>query len=459
MVSTSPSSNPAVRVVAEPRPASAPTPLEILLELIRRARSAQSVTALRFIAVNDSHLLAPFQQSALWLSTEGITALSGLTEIEANAPYVQWLNRVCAVLPTDKPTLVATGDLPAELQSSWSEWLPAHALWVPFGYGGERAGGLLVVRDLPWREIELRLFHEWLQTWFCAFRALSHPTWFSRAVRRIRSAPQTAWRRRILVALAAAAVLLYPVRLSVLTPGELVPANPIAVRAPFDGVVKTFFVHSNDAVKEGQPLFAYDDAQLASRLQVAEESWRTAAAEQRQYNQQAFNDAKARGALSAARGNVEEKRLELEFLRSQLERSKVLAPHDGIVFVDDASEWIGRSVAAGQRILRLAEPSDKEIEAWLPVSDAIELSSHAPAKLYLSASPLSPVSANVRTIGYEAIRRPDGHYAYRVRAALDGPTTHRVGLKGTVRLTGSRVPLAYWALRRPLAALREFVGL
>ncbi len=54
---------------------------------------------------------------------------------------------------------------------------------------------------------------------------------------------------------------------------------------------------------------------------------------------------------------------------------------------------------------------------------------------------------------------PDGQYAYRVRATLEGETAHRVGLKGTAKLQGDWVPLAYWMLRRPLAALRGLAGL
>ena len=254
-------------------------------------------------------------------------------------------------------------------------------------------------------------------------------------------------------------IALIPVRLSVLAPAELVPANPVAVRAPLDGVIKTFFVRSNDAVKVDQPLFAYDDAVLSTKLDVATEALRTTEAEQRQLGQLALTDAKARGALAAAKGAVEEKRLEVEFLRGQLERNRITAPRDGIVFIDDANEWIGRPVVAGQRILRLAEPQDKEVEAWISVGDAIALPENAPVRLYLSASPLSPVAARVRTIAYEATRRPDGIFAYRVRATIEGSSEHRVGLKGTARISGGRVPLIYWVMRRPIAAVRTYFGI
>lgn len=447
-----------------PSPHVAPVaahPLEILVELVRRARTAENLVALRFIAVNDSHLLAPFQQSALWSHERGIEALSGLVEVEANAPYVRWLGRVCASLAPSRPRLLGKADLPADLAEEWEQWLPAHALWIPCdgGTGSSWSGGVLFARELPWREIELRLFAEWIPTWACIYQAGSKPTLATLVGRSLRRVPRVLRRRPLLWTAALAAALLVPVHISVLAPGELVPAHPVAVRAPLDGIIKAFHVGTNEAVKQDQPLFSYEDATLTSRLDVAIEALRTAEVEERQFGQQALFDQKARGALSSAKGNVEEKRIEVEFLRQQLERNKVFAPRSGVAFVDDTNDWIGRPVVAGQRIMRLAEPDDKEIEAWLPVADAIVLPEHAEVRLYLNASPVAPVAGRLRYVSYEALRRPDGHYAYRVRATLVGKTEHRVGLKGTVRLAGRSVPLIYWMLRRPLAAAREFAGI
>ena len=53
-------------------------------------------------------------------------------------------------------------------------------------------------------------------------------------------------------------MLLFPVRLSVLAPAELVPAHPEVIRAPIDGVIGQFHVQPNQAVKKGQLLFQID---------------------------------------------------------------------------------------------------------------------------------------------------------------------------------------------------------
>lgn len=46
---------------------------------------------------------------------------------------------------------------------------------------------------------------------------------------------------------------------------------------------------------------------------------------------------------------------------------------DGIALFDDPTEWIGKPVTTGERIMRVAAPEDVEVEAWLPVGDAVPL--------------------------------------------------------------------------------------
>jgi hypothetical protein len=443
-----------------------PQPIAILLELSRHARHVRNPAELLFLAVNDSHSLAPYRQAAVWLDNS-VKTLSGVVQIEANAPYVHWLARLFKTLEEIKmqPRSIAANDTPGELAAEWDEWLPHYGLWVPFSAEGE-VGGVLFARDIPWRENEIALLSEWIDVWSHAYRALVQPkqtfplrlrVWGSKSVATQEKRPL--WRKPSLWwALLGAGIAFFPVRLTVLAPGELAPANPAVIRAPLDGVLETFFVKPNQMVKSGDPLIGFDRASLASKLDVASQGLLTTEAEYRQSAQQAVSDTKPKALLATLQGKMEERRAEVDFLRGYLERARVTAPQDGVVLFDDPSEWIGRPVSTGERIMRIAAPNDVEVEAWLPVGDAIPLASDAPVKLYLSASPLSPISATLRYAAHDAIQRPDGSYAYRVRARLDSETAHRVGLKGTVKLSGESVPLIYWVLRRPLAMIRQAVG-
>lgn len=447
-------------------------PLILLLDLARRARAAGSDEELAFLAVNDTRALAAYRQAALWCAAGGTRTLSGVVQIEANAPYVQWLNRVCRHFHDQGggSRTIAAADLPADDAAEWSEWLPEFGLWLPFAGRREDeatdAGGWLLAADHPWPEESIALLQEWLDTWRHAW--LSRHTsprrsWAGlkrRALVWLAPVESLPWwkQRRARIAATVAALLLLPVRLTVLAHGELVPANPAVIRAPLDGVVGQFHVRPNEKVKAGQALFGFDEAPIAARLEVASQAQATAEAEYRQFAQQALTDSRSKAQLAILLGKIEEKRAETDYLRGQLERSRVVAPQDGIALFDDPSEWIGKPVQTGERIMRIAAPGDLEVEAWIPLGDAIPLPEQASVSLYLAASPLASLSARVRYMAHDSVLRPDGTYAYRLRARLESGTDQRVGLKGTAKVHGGWVPLAYWMLRRPLATVRQTLG-
>ncbi len=428
-----------------------------LLTLLHRARETADPAALQFIVTNDTYLVAPYRQAVLWRADRGVVTLSGVAQVERNVPYVQWLLPLCKTLAMRPPGTVDAAGLPAALTADWDAWWPAQALWLPFGTPGHpAAGGMLLARDEPWAEHEVALLADWVAHWHLIDLAQStqrrrQPLRWGRTLR----APLTIGA----TAFAVAALGSLPVHLSVLAPGELVPSNPVAVRAPMDGVVQRVLVKPNETVRRGQPLFAFDDMALASRRTVAAQALATAETELRQTDQQSLYDNKARANLPAARGNVAEKRAELAMINQQLGRSQVLAPADGIALFDDPAAWTGKPVVTGERVMRLAAAEDKEIEAWVALGDAIPLPPGAKLRFYLSASPTESIGATVRYMAHEAQRRPDGQQAYRVRATLDAATPQRIGQKGTARLEGEEVKLGYWVMRRPLAAVREFFGL
>lgn len=443
-------------------------PLLILLDLNRRARRAADLDELAFLAVNDSRAVATYRQAVLWFAKSGVKTLSGVVQPEANAPYVHWLNRVCRSFCQQASTefmLVSARELPEPEAAEWQEWLPEHGLWIPLNGGAAQEsnpGGLLFAAETSWTDTQIALLREWVDAWQHAWQAKVHsqswPWWhLGRSVVASSATKPWWWRPRILLLVAAAIVLLIPVRLSVLAPGELVPANPATIRAPLDGVIGQFHVLPNQKVHAGQALFGFDEASLAARRDVATQGLATAETEYRQFATQ--TDSKSKAQLSQLLGRIEEKKTEASFLDEQLERTRVVSPVDGIALFDDPTEWIGKPVQAGERVMRIATPGDVEVEAWLAIADAIPLAEGAKITLYLAADPLTSIPARLRYMSHDAVARPNGTYAYRVRARLEAGTELRVGLKGTAKLYGSRVPIAYWILRRPLATVRQYLGI
>lgn len=442
--------------------------LATILELCRKARRAADAAELEFLLVNDTHHLSPYRQAALWSADQGVLALSGLVDVEANAPYAQWVAALCRSLAVSHaaPAGVTADDVDDALATDWHDWLTAYAGWFPLKVEGGRVElALLLARDFDWGDREILLMSEWLEAWefaYASHRRGQRPSLRTRLARAIgRSDPGRPWYRqkRVLLAAACALVLLMPVRISVLAPGELVPHQPATLRAANDGVIDTIFVRPNQYVRQGQPLFRIDTALTASRRDAALEAVAAAEAEYRQTMQRALFDDTAKAQLAVIAGKLEQQRAEAAYLEEQYQRSTTTAPRAGIVIFDDPDELVGRPFVTGERVMRIANPSDAEVEAWVNIGDAIPLRQRSDVKLYLDARPLAPVEAELRYFSHEAVERPDGSFAYRIRARITEGTNNRIGLKGTAKLYGSWVPLSYWMLRRPLAAIRAAIGI
>jgi len=440
-------------------------PLLSLIGLGQKARQAESLDELGFLLVNDSKVLSGYRQALLWWQDQGVMHLSGVVMPERHSPFMQWSARLCEYL-SGQPDLafktLQVLDLPQALQEGWGRWMPVQVWWLPLKIGA-MSGGLLVADDAldPQR---LPLWQEWVAVWSLAADRLARVDGQSLMgamrhwLRQHRQQPQSWHKSRLLWATVALFLLLvFPVRLTVVGQGELVPREPVVVRAPLDGVLHEFHVSPNQLVKQGDALFSYDNDVIRSRLLVAQQTLATAQAEYRQAAQSALTDARAKFQIASLVGKVQEKQAELKFLTEQVSRTTVTAPQAGVVLFDEVSEWIGKPVQTGERVVRIADPADVELEVWINLADAVPLQAGDEAKLFLAANPLDSLAAEVRWVGYEAQPRPDGTFAYRLRARLSGKSAFMVGAKGTARVSAGRVPLAYWLLRKPLAVLRGYL--
>lgn len=459
--------------------------LVALLYLGRRAREAAALAELGFVAVNETHALLPYRQAALWLdgirpATGQVVALSGVASIEGNAPYVMWLAALFrSILPIEQSPLqrVDPSKLSDELAREWPQWLPAHVLLLRLPPQKMFRGGiLLLAREQDWTENTLSLLPEWGSLLAQAYSSHTPNTVYSH-LRRWHAhwangesestgqgfiADTRRWLARLSLLqmglMLMILVALLPVRLTVLAPAELVPLKPAVIRAPMDGVVDKVLVIPNQSVKKGDVLFEFDRVSLESRLQISISALATSQAEYRIRAQRALFEPESKAQLAVIQGQIEERRAEVDYLKSLSGRATVIAPQDGVALFGDATEWVGRPVLTGERVMVLADPNAAEVEAWLSPGDAVPLEMGSSVKVYLNADPLVPLQARLRYVAHEPIARPEGHYAYRVRAELLPGEQGRVGLKGTAKLSGGRVLLGYWVMRRPLAQARSWLG-
>lgn len=108
--------------------------------------------------------------------------------------------------------------------------------------------------------------------------------------------------------------------------------------------------------------------------------------------------------------------------------------------------------------MEIADPNQAELRIELAVGDAIDLAPGAQVALFLDSDPLQRHLARLERSAYEAQPTAAGQLAYRLDARFDDAAP-RIGLRGTAKIFGDRAPLALYLLRRPLAGLRQSVGL
>lgn len=429
-----------------------------LIQLTHRAREASSVEALGFVMVNETLNLVPYRQAALW--TEAglgrVAAVSGLPQADPNAPYLQWLTLLCRALSRQHETVTAldAAQAPGNAGEDWADWLPTHALWLPLkSPAGQNEGGLLLARDAAYSEHELAALTELVHAYGHALAAFQP---HERLGARLKTALRPGkLQRRILAGLALACLI--PVKLTVLAPAEVTPRQPFLVRAPLDGVIDRFYVEPNQRVAVGTPLFNLDTAALQTRRAVAQRAYDTALEEYRQSAQLAVTDDESRLKMALAQGELEQKALELQYMTEQLQRVQVKAERAGVAVFGDVNDWQGKTVSIGEKVLLLADPGKVELVARMPAAEQIGLDVGDTITLYPNASPTESFDARIVGVSYSAEETEQGVLAYRVRATFLHDTP-RLGLRGTARLSGQWVPFIYYALRRPIATVRQWLG-
>jgi hypothetical protein len=353
------------------------------------------------------------------------------------------------------PRRIGASDLSGGLGEDWSEWLPAHGLLLPLVIEpGRTLGVLLLAREQPWNEGEAHLLQELGDGYAYAWAGF---------IGRRRSLAARLWGGRRFLKLAAAAALIgsmwLPITLSALAPSEVVAFEPTVVRAPLDGVVDHFDVQPNEPVSQGQKLLELDPRAIANKLEVANKALAVSEAEYRQAAQSAVFDDKSRAQLAVLKGKMDQRRSEVTYAQSLLSRIHVTASRSGLAIFEDPNDWIGKPVTIGERLLDIADPSQAELEIWLPVADAITLKPGAAAEFFLNVAPNAPLGAKLRQASYEATLGPGNVLGYRLKATLDDAAhPPRIGLRGTAKIYGEKVTLFYYLARRPLASVRQLVG-
>lgn len=432
--------------------------LTLLLQLERRARQAVA-QELPYVLVNETSELIHYRQAVLWRKDSGrVEAVSGVAKPESNSPYLLWLKRLFDFLGkserAQKIFPFTSQDLPSDLSSDWSEWLPNHGLWLPLSSPSGNRYILTLYREDNWQEGELHLLSYLVEAYGHAYALIEA------------AKPPIPWVERLKVRktqlILGGLILLalfFPIKQSVLAEAEVIPIKPHMVRAPLEGIVETFYVLPNESVKVGQKLFSLDKAELISRLEVGKEKRDSAKTEYLQKNQEAMLDPKVKHELAGLKSKWEQEAADVEYVKYLLQRCDVTATIAGVTVFDDPNDWLGRPVKQGEKILAVANPTSVELEIRLPMEDLIVLEPGDEVLFFSNITPHKPLEAKLNYFSYRASPTPADVMAYRLKATFtEQEEFPRLGYHGTAKLYGNRRPFLLWLLRKPIHTVRIWLG-
>lgn len=446
--------------VAVPKSTSVTT----LLQLERMVRAAGTREELQFLVVNETRRLLSYRQAILLIpSTRTAThadacAASSVPVLDRTVPLVQWTERLSGHLQKESTNReirrIVESDCPEELRTDWKEFTAGYGLWCPLKHPDQQVIGFLwLTRDQPWLEHEVTILERLGEAYAYAWRAIMP----SKALHwRWSMSRTTTW----LLAVGVLGGLAIPVPMSTLAPAKIVAKAPLIVSAPMDGVIADISVLPNTMVSKGDVLFTYDDTTFRSDYQVAERNLDVAMAQYRRAAQGSFVEAEHKADVPLLKAEVELRETERNYAYERLARVEVKAEQAGLLLYTDKSDWIGKPVVVGQRIMELADPRRLEVRIDLPVEDAIVLHEGADVTLFLNATPFSSVPVRVSHASYHAEVLPNNMLAYRVMAQLgEEASEFRIGWQGTAKIYGEHVTLFTYLFRRPISAIRPWIGL
>ncbi len=257
-------------------------------------------------------------------------------------------------------------------------------------------------------------------------------------------------------------LMFVPVKLTVLAPLEVVPKDPFIITSPLDGAIKSINTKPNQAIKKEELLVELEDIELNNKYMIAQKSLNVTQAQLFTAQQGSFLDKEQKNMILQLQSQVNLKQAELQYIKSQLDKTKIYASKEGVAIIQNPNEWVGKPVVTGERILLIANEKSVELKIMLPVSESIFIRNNAPIKAFFDNDPLNSWNAKIKNITYKPTITQQGELSYEINADfVDNKNklyTPTIGLRGTAKIYSDEVSLFFYLFRKPITTLRQFVG-
>ncbi|MEM5530355.1 efflux RND transporter periplasmic adaptor subunit [Gammaproteobacteria bacterium AS21] len=425
-----------------------------LLQFEADIRRCVKKEELIFHLANQLNRLIPYEQVFVFTKKTPqkcyVVAASDLSQIENSSPLIQLLNKwASTTAPSDISQTYRLDDIFRES----IDFPYNNAYWLPIQSETAQAiNFLLLFSNKSYTEQQQALLNRLSATYEHAFRAAS-------AKKQPASSRRSGFLLlKIVLLITFFVVCAFPFPISVMAPVEVTSKEPFIVTAPFSGVIKKILIPPNTKVEQGQILATFEDIQLRNEYLIEQQRLAVAKANFEKVQGAAFANSESAHELGIARAEFSLALVEARYTREQLSRTKIRSPNAGLVIYNDKEGLEGKSVQVGERILQVAQVDKISYRIDLPVGQAIAFKDGARITIYLDSAPLGGHQAKLNSASYLPKVAADGIASYTLLALPTEGSIPKIGARGTARVYGDNAPLIWHFLRRPVNAVRQWLG-
>lgn len=440
-----------------------------LLQLEHNCRNCESIKELYYQIVNETRNLVNYSQGVLltidFSGKYKVVGISDIPVVDSTSPYVQWIENIIIDLNNnEKSKDIFVVDTKTDLKqidlNSMHEFSPSNILFIPLKSIKENREInyiLLLFKEEGWLEKDILILKH-LSSSLAYFLFAMRSTGISQILRKI-----SLKNKYLKISIFLLIILMFlPVKLSVLAPLEVEAKNPYVVTSPLNAVIEEVKVFPNDKIEKEQLLVKFDDVDFNNNYLVAKRTLDVANAQLHTVKQSSFFDATQKSQISQLESQVKLKEAELNFAQEQLGKTKIYAKEDGIAIINNPNDWKGKPVTTGERVFLIAKPQSIELKIMLPVSEAIFLEENALIKAFFDNDPTNSWSGKVKYVSYKPELTEQNVLSYKITADFDDIKENgyipSIGLRGTAKIYSKKVTLFFYLFRKPITAVRQWIG-
>lgn len=266
---------------------------------------------------------------------------------------------------------------------------------------------------------------------------------------RLAKIPRWKWlRNAAFVTVVAAALILVPWNMKIAGRAVVLPARNSSVTTEIEGIVDVVYRREGDRVPKGDLLATLMDRDYRMRMEEARTGYEIADREVAQG--EADHDPPA---ARQARIRRDQQREEYELRRHELDKTRIVAPVDGVVLTPRIEQKAGSFLQKGEVFCRIADMKDVAVEVFVPETTIAEIRTGQIIRLKIDSFPTRTFLGRVEIVGQKVIQEVDGRFLV-VRGRVEGADLPlKTGMLGRAKIEIGRRALGYVLLRRPAGFL------